>query len=370
MQLFFCQHCSNAVHFDNDLCLSCGHRLGYLQDELEMVTLEKDGQQWVAPYKFSQRYIFCDNAELGVCNWLLPSHGQQRFCEACRHNLTIPDLSAPENQMKWRKIELAKRYVFRSLMRWGLPMPSREEDPNEGLAFEFLSDVKTADGKIDFVKTGHDAGLITINIAEADDAEREKRRVAMGETYRTLVGHFRHEVAHYYWDRLVRDSSELERCRMVFGDERQDYAEALKRHYQNGPPVNWQNAFITSYATSHPWEDFAETWAHYIHMVDAIETARSYGINIRSFGDRGILASNSQFEPYFADNAQMLVDAWIPLTIAVNGLNRSMGQPDLYPFVLSEPVVEKLQFIHELIHGARVGIQPVQQNSAAEMSYN
>ena len=352
MQLFFCQHCSNAVHFDNDVCLNCGRRQGYLQTEFQMVTLERDDSRWVAPARNNQSYIFCTNAEHGVCNWLLPEESHDAFCEACRHNLTIPDLTVSANVLRWRKIELAKRYVFRSLMRWHLPMPDRMEDPDEGLAFEFLSDTTKADGKIEMVKTGHDSGLITINVAEADDVERERRRIAMGESYRTLVGHFRHELAHYYWDRLARDDvGLLERCRAVFGDERQDYMEALKHHYESGPPANWQNAFITSYATSHPWEDFAETWAHYIHMVDALETARSYGINVRSSGRSAtFLDPNTDFEPYFAANAEVLVDAWIPLTVAVNGLNRSMGQPDLYPFVLSQPVIEKLQFVHELIH--------------------
>ncbi|MBY0613811.1 MAG: putative zinc-binding peptidase [Beijerinckiaceae bacterium] len=352
MQLFFCQHCSNAVHFDNDVCLNCGRRQGYLQTEFQMVTLERNGDTWVAPARNNQSFIFCINAEHGVCNWLLPDTGHDAFCEACRHNLTIPDLTAADNVMRWRKIELAKRYVFRSLMRWRLPMPDRMEDPNEGLAFEFLSDVTKIDGEIEMVKTGHDAGLITLNIAEADDAERERRRIAMGESYRTLVGHFRHELAHYFWDRLVRDDfAMLERCRNVFGDERQDYEAALRQHYENGPPVGWRNSFITSYATSHPWEDFAETWAHYIHMVDALETARSYGINVRSTGRSAtFLDQSADFEPYFAANAEVLVDAWIPLTVAVNGVNRSMGQPDLYPFVLSQPVIAKLQFVHELIH--------------------
>ena len=350
MQLFFCQHCSNAVHFENDMCLNCGRRLGFLQDRFEMATLESDGEYWTTLFDQAGQYKDCANAKLGVCNWVVPADNDNDYCEACKHNITIPDLSEPDNLARWHKIELAKRYVFRSLMRWQLPMPSRVKDPEEGLAFEFLSDVTKPDGSIDMVKTGHDSGLVTINILEADDAEREKRRISMGETYRTLVGHFRHELAHYFWDRLVRDSDQLDRCREIFGDERLDYMEALKTHYENGSPLDWQNSFITSYATSHPWEDFAETWAHYLHMVDALETARSYGIAVQTATDKRIIGDQVNFEPYFARNAQMLVDAWIPLTVAVNGLNRSMGQPDLYPFILSEPVVDKLQFVHELIH--------------------
>ena len=366
MQLFFCQYCSNAVHFENDLCLNCGHQLGFLQDKFQMATLESDGEYWTTLFGTNERYKDCANAKRGVCNWVVSADNENDYCEACKHNITIPNLDVPENLARWKKIELAKRYVFRSLMRWELPMPSRVKDPQEGLAFEFLSDVKKPDGGLELVKTGHDSGLITINILEADDAEREKRRVSMGETYRTLVGHFRHELAHYFWDRLVRDSSHLDRCREIFGDERADYGEALKRHYENGSPAGWQNSFITPYATSHPWEDFAETWAHYLHMVDALETARSYGIAIKTATSKYGVGNQVNFEPYFAQNAQVLLDAWVPLTVAVNGLNRSMGQPDLYPFVLSKPVVEKLQFVHELIHdrtSASVEANPVSEFS-------
>jgi hypothetical protein len=89
-----------------------------------------------------------------------------------------------------------------------------------------------------------------------------------------LLGHFRHEVGHYFWDRLVAtDPHQLEEFRVLFGDDRQDYGEALKRHYDEGAPANWQDTYISMYATMHPWEDFAETWAHYLHIVDTLETA-------------------------------------------------------------------------------------------------
>ncbi len=257
----------------------------------------------------------------------------------------------PENLANWRKIELAKRYLFYSLMRWRLPMPTRAESPERGLAFEFLSDVAKDDGSVERVLTGHNTGLITLSIAEADDAERERRRTSMREPYRTVLGHFRHEIGHYYWDRLVHDRGMLDRCRQLFGDETQDYGEALKRHYDLGAPADWQNAFISSYATAHPWEDFAETWAHYIHMADGLETALAFGVDVRARRtNAGSPNVNGTFEPYTAASAQRLVEAWIPLTIAINSVNRSMGQPDLYPFVLSPPVIGKLQFVHEIIH--------------------
>ena len=195
--------------------------------------------------------------------------------------------------------------------------------------------------------------MITLHIAEGDDAEREKRRTSLGEEYRTLVGHFRHEIGHYYWDRLVRDGGRLEACRAVFGDERADYGEALKTHYAQGAPADWREHFISAYATAHPWEDFAETWAHYLHIVDALETARSYGIDVRAHFMPDASGAKIDFNPYAAPSADRLLDAWTPLTVALNGVNRSMGLHDLYPFVLNATVMRKLEFVHELIRDAK-----------------
>ena len=339
------------MYFDNTVCVSCGYRLGYLPERFEMSALEADGGRWKALAVPDLSYVSCANSQYDACNWLLPADSDTLLCVACRHNQTVPDLSAPENLTNWRKIELAKRHLFYSLMRWRLPMPTRSEDPEHGLAFEFLADIAKNDGTVEPVLTGYNTGLITLNIAEADDAEREKRRVSMREPYRTLLGHFRHEVGHYYWERLVRDRGNIDRCRQLFGDETQDYGEALKRHYETGAPANWQAAFVSAYATAHPWEDFAETWAHYIHVVDGLETARSFGIKVRLVAKNAEgLAVELEFQPYAAASAQDLVDDWVPLTVAINSVNRSIGQPDFYPFVLSPPVIDKLQFIHEIIH--------------------
>ena len=181
--------------------------------------------------------------------------------------------------LPWRKLEAAKHRLFYTLLRLNLPIETRNENP-EGLAFDFLADQPAQSGPK--VMTGHDNGLITIALAEADDAERERRRTAMGEPYRTLLGHFRHEVGHYYWDRLVRDEGRLDPCRAVFGDDSQDYEQALQRHYAEGAPANWQENFVSAYATTHPWEDFAETWAHYLHIVDTLEMAGAFGVQRRS----------------------------------------------------------------------------------------
>ena len=351
MRLFACDRCDNPIHFDNTVCLGCGHRLGYRPEAFAMTALEPAGEgRWTATADRSDRFL-CTNAEVDACNWLLEPGAPPGPCPACRHNRTIPDLSDPARLDAFRRIALAERQLFYSLMRWRLPTPTRAEDAAAGLAFDFLDAEIGPDGAPVPVTTGHADGIVTLALAEADDAERESRRTTLGEPYRTLLGHFRHEIGHYYWDRLVRDGGRLDAFRAVFGDERRDYGEALAAHYRDGPRPDWAAAHVSAYASSHPWEDFAETWAHGLHMVDALETARGFGLGLRPrLPEAGGLAFDLDVSPYATDRARVLVDAFVPLTVAVNAINRSMGQPDLYPFVLSEPVVDKLGFVLSLIH--------------------
>jgi hypothetical protein len=352
MKLFECQHCGQPLYFENTLCESCGHHLGYLPGKETVTALEPDGGVWKALAEPELRYRYCANAEHGVCNWLVRSDSAEAFCAACRHNRTIPDLTNSENVARWRKIEVAKHRLFYTLLKLGLPLVTKQEDPN-GLAFDFLADPGAFAPSVAPVMTGHENGLITINLAEADDAERERARSQMSEPYRTLLGHFRHEIAHYYWDRLVAGSPALEDFRRVFGDEREDYGAALKRHYAEGPPPDWPDRFVTAYASSHPWEDFAETWAHYFHMVDTLEIASAFGLRVRPKLKMGAeLATVIDFDPHHAD-MDRIIEAWLPLTFAVNSINRSMGLPDLYPFVLAPAVIVKLGFIHERIRAER-----------------
>jgi len=344
MKLFTCQHCRQALFFENARCESCGRELGFLAARETMTALESLDGALRALAEPRGRYRYCDNARHGVCNWLVADGGEP-FCAACRHNRTIPDLARPGNLARWRRIEIAKHRLFYSLLRLSLPLASRSEDA-KGLGFDFLSD----DASAAPVMTGHASGLITINLAEADDAERERRRSQMGEPYRTLLGHFRHEIAHFYWDRLVASTDSLALFRSIFGDERTDYPEALKRHYADGPPANWADHFITAYASAHPWEDFAETWAHYFHMVDTLETAAAFGLRARPDVPKGPdLSIRIDFDAYRAP-LNRLVDAWLPLTFAINSINRSMGLQDLYPFALAPGVIVKLGFVHERIH--------------------
>jgi hypothetical protein len=349
MKLFKCQACGQLLYFENTACVNCGRRLGFLPERTLLSAVEPAGEAWTALAAPERPYLFCANAEQDACNWLIPAETGQRYCLACRHNGIIPDIAEPAQLQAWRVIELAKHRLFYALLRLGLPLRTRNEDPAHGLVFEFLADPPEGGGK---VMTGHDNGLITIALVEADDAEREKRRIAMGEPYRTLLGHFRHEVGHHYWDLLVRDGGRLEACRAVFGDDSRDYGAALQEHYAKGAPGDWQENYVSSYATTHPWEDFAETWAHYLHIVDTMEMARAFGVTVRPrLDDTGALAAEVDVDPYAAEGFDAIVEDWLPLTFALNSINRCMGQSDLYPFVLSPPVIAKLSFIHDLVHG-------------------
>jgi hypothetical protein len=345
MRLFECQACKHALYFENVACESCGRRLGFLSGRMVLSALEPDAEHWKALADASEgsAYAYCANVEFGSCNWLVPAASGERFCAACRHNRTIPDLTDQRNVELWRRIEIAKRRLFYSLLRLKLPLKTKAQ-AQTGLAFDFLAPTHTP------VMTGHLDGVITINLAEADDSERERQRGAMEEPYRTLLGHFRHEIAHYYWDRLVRDDGSIDEFRQVFGDERADYGDALRRHHAEGAPRDWAERFVTAYASSHPWEDFAETWAHYFHIIDTLETARAFGIQTSPrVSAAQTLEASVEFEPYTA-SVDRLVDSWLPLTFAFNSINRSMGVADLYPFVLEAPTMVKLTYIYNKIH--------------------
>ena len=320
---------------------------------MTLSVIEPDGEAWRALANGSAGRMLCANTDHDACNWLTDPGISGRYCRACQHNGTVPDLSDPKNLAAWRDLELAKHRLFYSLIRWKLPLVTRNEDSVHGLIFNFLADDPSSGERI---MTGHDNGLVTIALTEADALEREKRRLEMGEPYRTLLGHFRHEVGHYFWDVLVRDGGKLEACRAVFGDDFVDYGESLQRHYAEGPPADWQQNFVSAYATTHPWEDFAETWAHYLHIVDTLEMAAEFGIEVHPAADRiGTLSARVAFDPYVASDFGAIVGAWLPFTFAINSVNRAMGLRDLYPFILSPAVIAKLGFIHDLVQGVATG---------------
>jgi hypothetical protein len=370
MKLFKCQACGQLLYFENTKCEKCGRRLGYIPNAETLSALEPEGGDvWRARAVKGKLYRFCANAAFDVCNWMIDASSSDTFCVACRHNHTIPDTSIDANVAAWRKIELAKHNLFYTLLKLKLPLDGRadqDEGIRERLAFDFLASPAAPGAPT--VMTGHDNGLITVALEEADDAKRETRRTAMHEPYRTLFGHFRHEVGHYYWDILVRDGGQLDGFRAVFGDEREDYGEALQRHYAEGAPANWQDNFVSAYATTHPWEDFAETWAHYLHIVDALEMAGAFGLYVNPpLVKGGELEAEVDFQPYRAPDIATLVDTWIRLSQAVNALNRVMGLSDLYPFILSPAVIKKLGAIHDLIHGDGIAVAPPPEEPAAPL---
>ena len=346
--------CGAPIFFLNTQCLNCKSALGYAPETASLVacdagpepaTVRADGHEGLRK--------FCANRETAaLCNWLLKADDTNALCIACRLNRTIPNLGDADNARYWGAIEAAKRRLVAQLLAMGLPVKSKAgEDPAHGLMFDFLRSPPAGPA----VLTGHADGVITINAEEADDAKREKIKHQLHEPYRTLVGHFRHEVGHYYWDRLVRDTAWLAPFRELFGDERASYAEALKRNYDQGPPPDWASSYISAYATMHPWEDWAETWAHYLHVVDSMGTALGFGLEaedlettITPFARDDLYAPDDPGAPRFLS----LLNAWIELIMVLNELARSMGQPDFYPFVMSKPVVAKLQLVQMIVTSA------------------
>jgi hypothetical protein len=355
MKVFRCDHCRQLVFFENVRCVHCGHALAFLPDLGVLGSLEPAGNDlWRTPIPRAagRAYRLCANyTGPNVCNWALPTDDPNPLCPSCRLTRVIPDLGKPGRHEAWYKLEVAKRRLVYTLLALRLPVADRVADPERGLAFEFLADPD--DSAAPRVLTGHANGVITVNVAEADDAERERRRVQMHEPYRTLLGHFRHESGHYYWDRLVNGSDRLDGFRDLFGDERADYGEALRRHHAQGPPADWPDRFVTAYASAHPWEDWAESWAHYLHLTDTLETAAACGVTLRPPrpGDPELRAVPDPVEgdPGSFDE---LIAGWYPLTYLLNNLNRGLGLPDGYPFVLSAPAVEKLRFVHETVAAA------------------
>lgn len=334
------------MYFENTVCLKCNHTVGFNPHELTFITLNPGTTHgtWHDVKRNEISYRFCTNAQHATCNWLIPLSSASEFCVACVLNRTIPQLSG-SNVERWNRIEIAKHRLIYSLLKLNLPVQSKTDDNKTGLVFDFLADIHPEER----VMTGHSEGVITLNIEEADEAERVKNKLDLGERYRTLLGHFRHEIGHYYWDTMIHDNKmTLQEVRHVFGDDAVPYDKALQNYYANGPAMNWSENFISPYATSHPWEDWAETWAHYLHLMDTLETAYYFGVGVRPEKATGITSIGVQVDrdPYTVKNFQDIFNMWLPLTFAVNSLNRSMGHPDFYPFIVAPAVVEKLSFVH------------------------
>lgn len=342
-----CPICGQLLALETEACPGCCSRVGYAPALGNFLAVASGGQ-WRNAAGLVANHAECANRSLGVCNWLFEPAPGRSLCDACRHNRTIPDLAIPGVLARWRKVEIAKKRCIDPLIRLGFP-PLVWEPGKFGLTFDLLYDPAAEKGGAPALHTAHQAGVVTINLIEADDAARERARLEFGESYRTLVGHFRHEVGHYYWYRLVENTPDLEPFRARFGDERADYAQATRSYYARGDATGWEDDYVSRYATMHPWEDFAETFAHYLHIVDTLATVGGFGLSIEPRA--GKLAGHRitvDFDPYTADTAT-LVDAWIPLAFAINAVNRSMGQPELYPFRMTPQIVAKIDFVNRLL---------------------
>ncbi|WP_137294805.1 zinc-binding metallopeptidase family protein [Nocardioides dongxiaopingii] len=330
MKAFRCRVCDNALHLENTVCVSCGTALGFSRSERALVPVDATGQYVDAT---GLVWHVCANLNLSGCAWLAPLQGGQ--CSSCDLTRTRPSDDDVVGLQHFPAAEQAKRHLLVELDTLGMKVvgkdPARGGDPENGLAFDLLSSVE------ENVVIGHENGVITIDLAESDDAHREKVRAQLAEPYRTMLGHFRHEFGHYAEWQLVRGDELMTRCRELFGDESVDYQAELQRHYDEGPPPGWEESYISTYATMHPFEDFAETWAHFLHIADTVETAREYGLlTIAAVGA-------------FAQFRDVVTGVWVPLSIALNQINRSMGKDDVYPFVIAPPVLDKLDFVAGLL---------------------
>lgn len=336
MRPFQCT-CGASIYFENVSCLACKRELGFVPEELALSALELASEgNYRSHLKPEVLYTKCENYSMhNACNWLVPSDPGGKLCRACQLNRVIPDLSLAENRIKWARVESAKRRLIYTIDKLGLPLQSKLNNAELGLAFDIMADTV---GNV--VLTGHDEGIVTLKLDEADPVTCEKTRVAMNEPYRSILGHLRHESGHYFFDRLLHGGPELQQFRALFGDEQKDYTQALNKHYASRVGAEPSPDFVSQYASSHPLEDWAESWAHYLHMVDTMETAQTFG---------------AMTEP--ATTFDELIENWLRLTIILNALNRSMGLHDAYPFQISEAVRGKLEFIHEVVlHASSSGL--------------
>ena len=352
--------CGNTLFFENTQCLTCQRPVGFATDRLRMIALEHLDEKLLRASGRGETYYWCKNHDdYDVCNWLIPSQSGDTYCRSCQLNHLIPNLGDSRNLTLWFRMEQAKRRLLYNLFRLGLPILNRQQNPQQGLGFEFLQDEIQADGfnheltVRQSVITGHASGMITLNLSEAEPSAREEMREQMNERYRTLLGHFRHESGHYFWDRLIRNSSYLSSFRKLFGDERIGYQESMAMHYSEGPPDNWESQWISAYASAHAWEDWAETWAHYLHMVATLETAHDFGFQI----DGSLIASpepkTEDFIPFYGPGSfDALAEDWGRLSTALNSLNRSMGMEDAYPFVIAPASLKKLRFVHRVVRAS------------------
>jgi hypothetical protein len=332
---FICPNCGQHLAFENSLCLNCRSALGFSLPDMALLVIAPAEESEHGGAVDAADYQLCANLHLAECNWLVEK-GPFELCASCALTRTRPGDSDTKALAAFAAAEKAKRRLIAELVELKLPIVGRDEDPQYGLAFDLLSSEHQK------VYTGHHNGVITLDLAEGDDVHREQLRVAMEEPYRTLLGHLRHEIGHYYFYRLVEPSQAYaNRFRELYGDPDTDYQAALDRHYNTGPRPGWEDNYVSSYASMHPAEDWAETFAHYLHIRDTLDTAAAFG-----FAPAAATFERRALGPSGFDT---IIDMWLPLSWALNMINRSMGKGDLYPFVLPPAVLDKMRFIHTIV---------------------
>ncbi len=336
MRDFICPKCGQHLAFENSVCLSCNSRLGFSLTDMAFLVIESGDEGSQSGFVDADEYQLCANLYLAECNWLVEKAPVRKLCTSCALTRTRPNDADTKALAAFAVAERAKRRMIAELVEMKLPIVGRDEDPNYGLAFDLLS------SENEKVFTGHANGVITLDLAEGDDVHREQLRVSMDEPYRTLLGHFRHEIGHYYYYRLVDPVPDYKKTfGELFGDPDADYQAALDRHYQNGPPPDWETDYVSSYATMHPAEDWAENFAHYLHILDTLDTAAAFSIAPAAATFERKVLGPSGFD--------QIIDMWLPLAWSLNMINRSMGKEDLYPFVLPTAVLDKMRFIHTVV---------------------
>lgn len=350
MQRFRCP-CGNTLFFDSTWCLACRRQVACDPAKRTFVVLERGAA--------AKERLCANGVRYAVCNWLAMPGQANDLCLSCQMDRVIPNLADRRNVILWGKVEAAKRRLIYELLSLGIPMVPGGSGLFDGLTFRIVS-TRMDSG----VTMGHLNGLITVNLEEADDTYRQIHRQNLGEESRTVLGHFRHESGHYVWqrwfDKLPWNHVHRLAFREVFGDERRDYSWALYRHYSVGnsqPPEN----HISAYASCHPWEDWAETWAHYLQMMDGVQTFHSLGLDLSQ-----MTLPCDQFEPATValprllganprDDAGFLqnLSAWVQVAAVLNELSASAGQPMIYPFVIDGGVARKLRLIHYFVQACR-----------------
>lgn len=338
MRRFWCD-CGHPLFFESLECTNCGEDVGYDPESADMVTL-KGASRIGSLFGNSGDFQYCQNGlDHKVCNWLVRAEKSGSLCMGCGFNRTIPDLSNTENIKRWRRFEQAKKRLFYSLVSLKLPLKNGWDDPQSGLLFDFKEDKRSNPVLLEsFVSTGYLSGVITINVLEADDIAREATKHKMNESYRTMLGHLRHESGHYFYSFLSQFPDLQDEFANLFGDANANYQEALDRYYALGPIERWSDYYISNYASCHPLEDWAECWSHYQHLTDTLETAGAYQM------------VQDQIHP---EDFRSLANQWRSFAVALNELNRSIGLPDAYPFVITQTIERKLAFVGKVVN--RVG---------------